>query len=144
MRGMRDRSICRQDPDRVGTGSHAHSTAGYSSPRVLRSRTGTRFGTESLLYTGTAPHGFKSVARRAVAQRLLERDGRKRLQATRGFSVQGEEDRRIYNGRPKWLLAGKMDLHKRDLQNGPAQAGLALTTRIAGPDQSATSESDVS
>ena len=114
MRGFLDRSICRHDPDRVGTGGRSHSTAGYCSPRALRCRTGARVGVESLLYTGTAPNGFKSARRRVVAQRLLERYQATRRRIGRGYSVQGEADRRIYNFKPKWLLAGKMDLHKRD------------------------------
>ena len=114
MRGVQDRSICRHDPDRVGKGSHAHSTAGYCSPRALRCRTGLRVGMEGLLYTGTAPNGFRSARRRVVAQRLLERHQATRRKIARGYSVQGEADRRIYNFKPKWLLAGKMDLHKRD------------------------------
>ena len=114
MRGVLDRSICRHDPDRVGKGIHAHSTAGYCSPRALRCRTGARVGMESLLYTGTAPNGFRSARRRVVAQRLLERYQATRRKITRGYSVQGEADRRIYNFKPKWLLSGKMDLHKRD------------------------------
>jgi large subunit ribosomal protein L22e len=114
MRGVLDRSICRHDPDRVGKGTHAHSTAGYCSPRALRSRTGLRVGMESLLYTGTAPNGFRSARRRVVAQRLLERYQATRRRITKGYSVQGEADRRIYNFKPKWMLSGKMDLHKRD------------------------------
>jgi hypothetical protein len=49
-----------------------------------------------------------------VAQRLLDRHQATRRRVFRGYSVQGEADRRIYNFKPKWMLAGKMDLHKRD------------------------------
>lgn len=31
--------------------------------------TGTKEGMESLIYTGTAPNGFKSIAKKAVAQK---------------------------------------------------------------------------
>jgi hypothetical protein len=51
MRGWQDRSITRHDPDRVG--KRSHGTAGYTASNALRSRTGTRLGIETLLYTGT-------------------------------------------------------------------------------------------
>ena len=115
MRGFKDTSILRHDQDRVGKGSHTHSTAGYCTPRVARCRTGQRVGIESRLYTGTAPNGFKNPQQRAQAQRLLEAYQKTlRDKVSRGYSVQGEADRRIYSWKPKHLFSGKMDLHKRD------------------------------
>mmetsp|Transcript_48214 Transcript_48214/g.109854 ORF Transcript_48214/g.109854 Transcript_48214/m.109854 type:complete len:117 (-) Transcript_48214:8-358(-) len=114
MNGWLDTSIKRHDPDRVGKGNSAHSTAGYTGPRALRSRTGTRTGLQSLLYTGTAPDGFKSVRKQAIAQKLVDRYQKVYQGVCKGYSKAGDADRTIYNWRPKWLMSGKMDLHKRD------------------------------
>ena len=57
MRGWQDRSITRHDPDRVG--KRSHGTAGYTASNALRSRTGTRLGIETLLYTGTKTRNLK-------------------------------------------------------------------------------------
>lgn len=58
---------CRRD--RVGKGVHCRSTAGYSAPRVVRSMQGTKSGLESMMYTGTAPNGFKSTRKQMKAQK---------------------------------------------------------------------------
>lgn len=112
MRGWLDRSITRHDADRVG--KRSHGTAGYTASAAVRSRTGSRLGIESLLYTGTAPDGMKGVTKRAVSQRLAERAQKTLYRVSKSYSRQGDADRTIYNWKPKWLLSGKMNLHKRD------------------------------
>mmetsp|Transcript_44500 Transcript_44500/g.71519 ORF Transcript_44500/g.71519 Transcript_44500/m.71519 type:complete len:552 (+) Transcript_44500:27-1682(+) len=112
MRGWLDRSICRHDPDRIGKKSHG--TAGYTASNAVRSRTGTRLGIESLLYTGTAPDGMKGVRNRVKSQRLGDRAQKTLYRVSKSYSRQGDADRTIYNWKPKWLFSGKMDLHKRD------------------------------
>jgi hypothetical protein len=112
MQGWLDKSICRHDPDRVG--KRSHGTAGYTASAAVRSRSGTRIGIESLLYTGTAPDGIKGVRKRAISQRLGDRAQKTLYQVSKSYSRAGDADRTIYNWKPKWLLSGKMDLHKRD------------------------------
>jgi hypothetical protein len=112
MRGWLDRSITRHDPDRVG--KRSHGTAGYTASGAVRSRSGTRLGIESLIYTGTAPDGIKGVTKRAVSQRIADRAQKALYRAAKSYSRQGDADRTIYNWKPKWLMSGKMDLHKRD------------------------------
>lgn len=50
----------------------------------------------------------------AVAQRLGERYQKTHAGVHKTFSKAGDADRTIYNWKPKWLMSGKMDLHKRD------------------------------
>lgn len=112
MRDWGDKSITRHNPDRVG--KRSHGTAGYTAVKGLRSRSGTRLGIESLLYTGTAPDGIKGVRKRAISQKMCDRAQKAHYRASKVPSRQGDADRTIYNWKPKWLFAGKMDLHKRD------------------------------
>eukprot|EP00960_Hanusia_phi_P076424 768558-Hanusia_phi.AAC.2 len=71
--GRLDCVLYRHDPDRLGKGSKAHSTAGYTATWSMRNKLGVRAGVASLLYTGIAPDGFKSIQKRAAAQRLKDR-----------------------------------------------------------------------
>ena len=61
-----------------------------------------------------APRRFKCVRKAAVAQRLGERYQKTHAGVHKTFSKAGDADRTIYNWKPKWLMSGKMDLHKRD------------------------------